>query len=156
MAGTDQTGKTRRLTRTHQDAFLAAFAESGVVTAAAEAVGINRDRHYVWLHEEEGYEARFRQAQEDAADRLEQEARRRAVEGVEKGIYWQGKQIATEREYSDQLLALMLKGRRPEVYREKLDLNGNLNQTLSVVNIELVPKANRTLAAPISDNGGGH
>ena len=50
-----------------------------------------------------------------AADILEDEVDRRAVEGVEKPVGWhKGKPGGYVREYSDTLLIFLLKGDRPE------------------------------------------
>lgn len=64
-------------------AFLAAYAACGNVTLAAEGAGIHRTLHYRWLGDDLTYADAFRQAEEQAADRLEQAARARAVGGVE-------------------------------------------------------------------------
>ncbi len=66
-------------------------------------------------------------AEEVAADRLEAEAWRRAVEGVERPVGWyQGKPGGYVKEYSDVLLIFLLKGLRPEKYRERMELKGGL------------------------------
>lgn len=57
-----------------------------------------------------------------AADRLEREAWRRAVEGWEEPVYPKGQLVGTVRLYSDTLLALLLRAARPKRYREQVDL----------------------------------
>ncbi len=84
-------------------AMLIAYARTGNISQACAAVGIGRRSHYDWLDSDDDYAAAFRQAGEDAADALEAEARRRAFEG------------------SDTLLIFLLKGLRPERYRERYD-----------------------------------
>lgn len=103
-----------------QKAFLAAFRESGNITLAAEIVGIDRRYHYNWLKDAEYAEA-FEEAVEHAADRLEQEARRRAVEGVAKPVWYKGEQCGVVQEYSDLLLIFLLKGVRPEKYKDRVN-----------------------------------
>ncbi len=49
----------------------------------------------------------------------EDEADRRAVDGVDRGIYHQGFLVATEKKYSDSLLALMLKAGNPDKYADR-------------------------------------
>ena len=75
--------------------------------------------HYRQTDEEFG--AAWDEALEEGTDRLEDEARRRAVEGCEENVYYQGKIIDTKRNYSDTLLIFLLKGRRPEKYRERFE-----------------------------------
>lgn len=110
----------RKIMHPKKRAFLAALAEVGNITQAAEIAGIERKTHYVWMEKDENYAAAFKDAMEQAADRLEQEARRRAVEGVEKPVYQGGKKVGVVREYSDTLLIFLLKGARPEKYKERI------------------------------------
>ena len=50
---------------------------------------------------------------------LEDEARRRALQGVEKPVFREGRQVGTVTEYSDTLLIFLLKARRPEKFRDR-------------------------------------
>ena len=63
-------------------------------------------------------------------EKLEDEAVRRGVEGVERGIYHNGKRIATECEYSDTLLIFLLKGAMPEKYRERRETMHTISPAL--------------------------
>ena len=85
---------------------------------AAKAAKIDRASHYYWLREDADYAKRFEQAKEQIAQQLEDEAIRRAYEGVEKPITVAGEREVI-REYSDTLLIFLLKGARPEKYRER-------------------------------------
>lgn len=100
-------------------AFLAAFSECGNITQAAELADIDRTSHYRWVKEDPVYAAAFADAEEAAADRLEQEARRRAVEGVEEPVFHKGKVVGTVRKYSDTLLIFLLNGAKPEKYKQR-------------------------------------
>lgn len=106
------------------DAFLAALAECGIFTRAAEAAGV--DRATVWRRRQD--DAEFAQACDQAidmaSDKLEAEAIRRAVEGVEEPVYQGGQLIGTKTVYSDSLLALLLKGRRKKVFAERIEQTG--------------------------------
>jgi hypothetical protein len=124
------TQRARAKTKAQQAAFLKAYSQAGVITTAAEIAKIDRKRHYVWLDEVEkypDYAERFKDAHEQACDRLEAEAVRRGHEGWEEPVY--GKQpgqhagtgvVGTIRKYSDRMLELMLKSRRPVQFRERL------------------------------------
>ena len=117
-------------------AFLAAFRETGNVRLACETAGVGRSSHYRWLGEDPDYRGAFELAEEDAADILEAEARRRAVEGVEKPVGWhKGEPGGYVREYSDVLLIFLLKGLRPERYRERYEVKGSLTN----LNLEALP-----------------
>jgi hypothetical protein len=72
-------------------AFLAALTISaGNLSAAAAAAGVRRKSHYDWLKDED-YRREFEQAQLEAAQTLEDEAIRRAVEGVERPLVHRGR-----------------------------------------------------------------
>ncbi len=90
---------------------------------AARAAKINRSTHYRWLEDLE-YADAFDEAKEEAVDVLEMEARRRAVEGIDRPVFYQGKKVGSVRSYSDTLLIFLLKGAMPEKYRERHELSG--------------------------------
>ena len=113
--------------RRRQKAFLAAFRETGNVRLACEVAGVGRTSHYRWRDEDPAYREAFDVAKEDATDVLEAEAHRRAVEGIEEPVGWyKGEAGGTVRRYSDNLLMFLLKGARPERYRERYDVRGTL------------------------------
>jgi hypothetical protein len=71
--------------------FLKAYATVCQVTLAAEMAGIDRGTHYGWLKKDPGYRAQFEAANDQAAQTLEDEAVRRAYEGVERPVTVAGK-----------------------------------------------------------------
>jgi hypothetical protein len=81
---------------------------------------------YEWQEHDSEFLAAFRLAGEAATERLEKEAWRRGVEGspYTRTSYWHGEPVGTDAkiEYSDQLLMLLLRARKPDTYREKLDV----------------------------------
>jgi hypothetical protein len=83
--------------------------------------GIDRGTHYDWLQKDPEYRAQFEAATDQAAQALEDEAVRRAYEGVERPVTVAGKRELV-REYSDTLLIFLLKGLRPAKYRERYDV----------------------------------
>lgn len=108
-------------------------------------------------------DAEFAEAVKDAmakwADKLEEEAYRRGVTGIEKGIYYQGVKTDTEMQYSDTLLVTMLKAKRGDEYGDKRQITGANGEPLTV-NIrtfaptgELLSTArpSRALPTPILD-----
>ena len=105
--------------------FLAAFAECGMVYAAARAAKVSKSLHYVWLKEDPDYANAFENAREQANVALEDEAVRRARHGVRRPVLYKGRQVHIngepiwEHEYSDTLLQLLLKGAMPDKYRER-------------------------------------
>lgn len=102
--------------------FIAAFAKTGIVLDGTQAAGISRKTAYKERKLDELFADAWDKAYESAMDVLEREAVRRAVEGIEKGVYHAGKLIDTERRYSDTLLMFMLNGGRAHKYRQRAEL----------------------------------
>ena len=110
-----------------QRAFLAAFREVGMVRLACEVAKVGHSSHYRWLKEDAEYRRAFDMAKMAAADRLEDEAARRALDGVEKPTGWyKGKPGGYLREHSDALLMFILKGLLPEKYGNRVAARGSI------------------------------
>jgi hypothetical protein len=73
-----------------------------------------------WLEGDPDYRKQFEQSRKRIVQLLEDEALRRAVEGVEKPISVNG-ETKIIREYSDTLLIFLLKGAAPEKYRDRYE-----------------------------------
>lgn len=86
---------------------------------AARAIGRARSRAYGLRAEDPDFAAAWSDAVDEAIDRLEREAWRRAVEGLEEPVFYQGKVCGVVRRYSDRMLEMLLKAHRPEEYRER-------------------------------------
>lgn len=112
--------------------FLNYYIQCGTISKAAKKAGISRQTHYDWLkNDKKGiYHRAFEMADKMAADLLEEEAFRRAVEGDTQVVYYKGQEVGRKRVYSDQLLAILLKGKKPQ-YRENVEINNNVNVDLS-------------------------
>lgn len=128
-------------------AFLSALRETGVVRSACEASGVSRTAAYTHRNRDAEFAARWDDAIQDAADLLETEAIRRARVGVREPVIYQGRpcgvwvneagEIVGENtpgsklvplsitKYSDTLLIFLLKGIRPEKYKDHLPADGN-------------------------------
>lgn len=91
---------------------------------SAAAAGVNRRTIYGWLKTDPKFKDLFEAAHDDALDRLEEEARRRAVEGVLEPVVSAGALICHVRKYSDALLITLLKGKRPDTFRERHEVMG--------------------------------
>ena len=72
------------------------------------------------------------------ADALEQEARRRALEGVEEPVFCRGERVGVIRRYSDALLILLLKAKRPEQFRDVVDLSGRTDDELATIDPDIL------------------
>ena len=94
--------------------FLTALAQHGIVTRAATAAGLSRAAVYEQRTKSESFAEDWQNALETAADTLEEEARRRGVDGWEEPVYQGGQIVGTVRKYSDRLLERLLCAKRPE------------------------------------------
>jgi|SRR5215472_5387798 len=97
-------------------AFLAAYAETCRVTLASKAAGIGIRTHYFWLERDPEYAKAFDETRCLAADYVEAECIRRAVDGWTEDVHYQGQKCGEVRRYSDGLMMLLLKGLKPDVY----------------------------------------
>ena len=114
---------SQRVTPKKEALFLGALADLGHVGQAAQRTGITVRTWYRHRREDAAFAAAWEQALGEAMDTLlEPEAVRRAVHGVLKPVYQGGKRVGSVREYSDTLLIFLLKGGKPEKYREHTHL----------------------------------
>jgi hypothetical protein len=111
----------------HQKRFLEAFEVSCSIQKAARWANIHRQTHYDWMRKDATYPARFAEARERATQTLQDEAVRRAVEGVRRPVLYRGKQVYIQGkplfdiEYSDQLLIRLLEAFNPEKYGRRFE-----------------------------------
>jgi hypothetical protein len=118
-------GQSRRVRSPRKiERFLNALREGRTVSAAAADAGVSFRLVYYWRAKDADFAKAWQEALEEGTDRLEDEARRRAVEGTTKPIYQRGERVGEVQVYSDALLMFLLKGRRPDKYRERLEHTG--------------------------------
>lgn len=126
----------KRTARTDRarETFLATLRETCNVSEAARKAHIGRRTAYDWRDADAAFAAEWDDAEQEAADRLEREAWRRGVEGVDHPVTFQGEITATYKEYSDRMLELLLKAHRPEkfVERVKSELSGSVTITSEI------------------------
>lgn len=110
-------------------AFLESYAQWANISYACEQAGVPRRNVYQWQEHDADFAAAFRAAGDAATERLEREAWRRATEGspYTRTSYYRGEPVGTDHkiEYSDQLMMLLLRARKPDTYRENMNLTVN-------------------------------
>jgi hypothetical protein len=135
----DLTGTVHRLTPKKVAAFIYSLRAGLSVSHAARLSGFARRTWYDRRAADPDLAAAWDDACEEGADRLEDEALRRAVEGVrtEKIVTSQGRALKDDDgeyvkdvtiAYSDTLLIFLLKGRRPEKYADRHKVNVQIKQ----------------------------
>jgi hypothetical protein len=114
-------------------AFLNALAETANVTTAAQSVDLNRQYLYVLRDDDEAFAKSWDAAVKIGTAALEDEATRRAKEGWDEPVFYQGAECGSVRKFSDTLLIFLLKARDPK-FREKLDVAGPNGGPIPVAN----------------------
>jgi hypothetical protein len=117
-----QLKRDKRSKKKKQADFLAHFSTFASVSRACRKSKVPRSNVYLWLNDQA--EITFRELYEmackEALGALEDEAVRRAYEGVLKPVYQGGKKVGNIKEYSDTLLIVLLKARAPEKYKDRV------------------------------------
>jgi hypothetical protein len=104
-----------------KSAFLDALAESGNVSLASGAVGIDRRAVYEWRAVDPDFAERWEAAKALGIEACEDEIRRRAFAGYDEPLSKDGKLTGdVVRKYSDTLAIFLLKGAKPEVYKDRV------------------------------------
>ncbi len=103
------------------------LAETCNVGKACKAVDISRYTAYRWRKEIEAFRDAWDDAMKAGVTALEDEAHRRAFEGIDEPIVHQGVIMDTKKAYSDTLAIFLLKAHAPEKYREnsRVDLTSS-------------------------------
>ena len=106
------------LKRDWKPAFIKALRRTGNVTLAAQYAGRSRNQAYHVRRHSEDFAAQWREALEEGSDLLDAEARRRAVTGIDKPVYYKGEVVGSIKKYSDRLLMFLLRAHRPQMFRD--------------------------------------
>jgi hypothetical protein len=119
--GADIKQGLRRNTRTDRarHIFLDVLRQYCNVAEACRASGLARTTAYEWRAADPTFMAEWLEAEAEAVDKLEREAWRRGAEGYDETIVSGGK-ITVSTKYSDRMLEILLKGHRPDKYRERV------------------------------------
>lgn len=91
----------------------------GNVREATSAAGIHRTTAYTWREKDRGFADAWDAAVDEATDRMEEEAWRRGIEGFDRPVIFQGKITDTYKDYSDSLLLTLMRGHRPERFKDR-------------------------------------
>jgi hypothetical protein len=105
-------------------AFISALRDCGNVREACRLARVDRTTAYDARKTDDPFAKQWESAIEDACDSLELEARRRAFKGVSEPVFYQGEVAGTVKRYSDTLLMFLLKGNRPDKFRDRFEHTG--------------------------------
>jgi hypothetical protein len=91
----------------------------GNKTRAAAACGVSTTTVLTHRKADPTFDEEVAEAMDAYLDGLEEEAARRARDGVPEPVFYKGVECGEVQRYSDSLLMFLLKGRRREVYGDK-------------------------------------
>lgn len=115
-----------------QKAFLEAYKIGGTIVSGCKAAKVSRRVVLNWRTREPEFAQRFLEAHEEASEALETEARRRAKDGWDEPVFYEGEIVGSKRKYSDTLLIFLMKGNLPEKYKERFEHSGDVDHPVSV------------------------
>jgi hypothetical protein len=101
-------------------AFLDALSETGNISESARIAGVPRRTVYDWRDADFQFAEAWAEAVERGVDALEDEATRRAKDGTEEPVFYQGVECGSVRKFSDTLTIFLLKGRRPDKFKDRV------------------------------------
>lgn len=119
--------------------FINALLLGETIARAAKKAGVHYTLPYKRRRSDPEFAAAWKEAAAIGTELLEEEAARRAFHGTDKPVYQRGVKVGVIREYSDTLLMFLLKGRKPEVYRDGYSEDGIARPTtvnITVVNVD--------------------
>jgi hypothetical protein len=111
-------------------AVLAAYAQTGILTKSCASANTDHKLHYYWLRTDPAYVQAFTAAQAMVGDMLEGEAIRRAT---------------LETHASDTLLIFLLKGAKPEKYRENVKIDHQVSGEVTLTWSDRLSRAHTAL-----------
>lgn len=120
--------RTDRTIQRAREVFIEGLASGLSVTGSANRAKVPRRTVYDWRDGDPDFRAAWDDALDSGSDILEDEAFRRAYHGVSEPVVAMGRvaknedgSLLTVQKYSDTLMSLLLKGRKPERFRERVE-----------------------------------
>ena len=126
---------------------LARLGLGGSVADACRRSGLLQSTVDSYRRKHSDFQRQWDDALAEGLGRMEIEAGRRAVEGTDKPVYYQGIECGAVREYSDTLLMFLMKKRDPSYARSQSQVELSGPGGGPVVTAELSPAQRRILAA---------
>lgn len=123
---------TPKLTAELKMVFCRAYSRHGIISDGLSAAGVSRKTYYKWLKEDESFGDNCKMAKELANDFMEREARRRAIEGFDRPVIYKGEVTEYYKDYSDSLLSMLMRGNKPEKYKERTEHSGSVGRPLTL------------------------
>jgi len=105
-----------KLTPEVKETFVEMLGEIPNVTVISKLLGVHPSNVYRMRERDQAFDEACREAMEMGYDLVEEEARRRAVDGVLEPVFQGGEQVGSVRKFSDVLLRDLLKAYKPKKF----------------------------------------
>lgn len=102
------------------------IAMCGIPSVVIKALNLRRTDVFEARKRDPEFKAAWDEAQALGIDAQEDEAARRAFEGYLEPVYYLGKVVGHVRKFSDGLAQFLLKGAKPEKFRERYEVEGSM------------------------------
>ena len=109
-------GRGRAIAPARLDDFLLNLAETADVATAAERSGLSRPSLYRLRKTRPAFLKRWDEALHLGTERLQDTAMRHVLQGVERPVWYAGRQVGTATQHDHRLLQFLLRAHRPEIY----------------------------------------
>jgi hypothetical protein len=111
------------------------------VSIAIKRAGLTRSRTFELRATDDAFRAEWDSAYEEGTDAYVAEAARRAVQGIDKPVFYKGEMVRDKdtqqpimlKEYSDRLLEFLLMARRPREFRQRYEITGANGEAIRIV-----------------------
>lgn len=147
--------------------FIGAILEGDTVRDACKFAGVDISLPYKRRTIDPEFREAWQEAMEVGTELMEYEAARRAYHGNLEPVFYKGEEVGAVRKYSDVLLMFLLKGRKPDTYRDSSSVTvnqttNNLSQTNDVTvnvfndiqeRIKLIEQVDSQAEGSIRQNG---
>jgi len=138
----------KRITKKRKRILIEAIAHTGILTHSLRIANITSTSYYNHLESDPAFAEEVQRAIDFSTDCMEAEAIRRGVEGYKEAVYHQGKVVGWNTRYSDKMLEIMLKARKPDVFGnrtqmditskgEKLEMSESRTKLLGMLDLEV-------------------
>ncbi len=111
---------------TVKNTFLEEVRRTGLIAKSAKSAGTTSRRIKSECESDEEFEIEFQEALQLYSEVVQAELARRAIDGVEETVYFQGNPCGTKINYSDALLTTLVKAKSSE-FREKVSVDTTIH-----------------------------
>ncbi len=138
-------------------AFLKAYEEFLTVRQAMIHIGLPGKESLVAHHRKKypGFNQKFREARLRNVDKLKEEAIRRAVDGIDKPVFYKGEIVGYERQYSDGILMRLIEANDDRYKRAGSQVNVGVAGAGKNVQVYVAQFGKETKDARLIQNGTG-